>query len=210
MKIAVLANSLVKEEMQQKIADAQVRVAWAESVDGLLQIKDADAYFDLDFTFDDNRIIQLGKLFPKPVFINSVAHTLSKINHPFIRINAWTGFFTRNLCEAAVLEETQKSVAEKIFKQMKWDFQFVPDVPGMVSARIVALIINEAYYVLEDQVSTKQQIDIAMKLGTNYPFGPFEWGEKIGLKNIYDLLKELAKTESRYTISEALLKDSSK
>jgi 3-hydroxybutyryl-CoA dehydrogenase len=49
-----------------------------------------------------------------------------------------------------------------------------------------------------------------MKLGTNYPFGPFEWSEKIGLKNICDLLQELSKTEGRYTICEALLKDSSK
>ncbi|HXB42962.1 MAG TPA: 3-hydroxyacyl-CoA dehydrogenase family protein [Puia sp.] len=210
MKIAVLANGLLKEEMQQKIAGAHLSVAWAESVDGLFEMHDADAYFDLDFTFDVNHIVQLGKLFPKPVFINSVVHTLSKINHPFIRINAWAGFFTRNICEAAVQEQAQKNVAEKIFKEMKWDFQFVPDLPGMVSARIVAMIVNEAYYVLEDHVSTKEQIDIAMKLGTNYPFGPFEWSEKIGLKNICDLLQELSKTEGRYTICEALLKDSSK
>ncbi len=210
MKIAVLASSLLKEEMQQKIADTQVSVAWAESLAGLSEMDDANAYFDLDFAFDDNRIIQLGKLFPKPVFINSVVHTLSKINHPFIRINAWAGFFTRNICEATVQEEVQKTLAERIFKEMKWDFQFVPDVPGMVSARIVAMIINEAYYVLEDHVSTKEQIDIAMKLGTNYPFGPFEWSEKIGLNNIYDLLQELSKTEGRYTISEVLIKDSNK
>ena len=210
MKIAVLANSLLKEEMQQKPVDAGVRFAWAESVDGLLKIADADAYFDLDFTPGNDEIYQLGKLLPKPVFINSVVHTLSKINQPFIRINAWTGFLKRNICEAAVQGEAQKKLAEKIFRQMKWDYQFVPDVPGMVSARIIAMIVNEAYYVLQDGVSTKKEIDIAMKLGTNYPFGPFEWSEKIGVKNIYALLNELSKTDSRYKISEALVKEAGK
>jgi 3-hydroxyacyl-CoA dehydrogenase len=44
------------------------------------------------------------------------------------------------------------------------------------------MIINEAYFALEDNVSTKAETDIAMKLGTNYPYGPFEWGQLIGLK----------------------------
>ena len=69
------------------------------------------------------------------------------------------------------------------------------------------MIINEAYYTFEDDVSTKKEIDIAMKLGTNYPFGPFEWSEKIGLKNIYDLLLQLSKTDSRYTICQSLKKE---
>ena len=43
------------------------------------------------------------------------------------------------------------------------------------------MIINEAYFTWEAGTSTKEEIDIAMKLGTGYPYGPFEWGEKIGL-----------------------------
>ena len=66
------------------------------------------------------------------------------------------------------------------------------------------MIINEAYYALEENVSTKQQIDIAMKLGTNYPYGPFEWGEKIGIEKIYLLLKKLSAQNKRYTISHSL------
>ena len=207
MKIAVLANSSLKEEMRQKPIGAEVKFVWAESIDELLKIEEADTYFDLDFSFDNNRIHQLGILSPKPVFINSVVHTLSQINQPFVRINAWPGFLERNICEASAQGEEQKKSAEKIFHQLKWEYQFVPDVPGMVSARIIAMIVNEAYYTLQDAVSTKEEIDIAMKLGTNYPHGPFQWSEKIGLKNIYELLRELGKTDSRYKISEALEKE---
>ena len=66
------------------------------------------------------------------------------------------------------------------------------------------MIINEAYFALESNISTKEEIDIAMKLGTNYPFGPFEWSKKIGLKKIYLLLNELSKQDKRYEPSTLL------
>jgi 3-hydroxybutyryl-CoA dehydrogenase len=70
----------------------------------------------------------------------------------------------------------------------------------------VSMIINEAYFALEENVSTKAETDIAMKLGTNYPFGPFEWGQLIGLPKIYSLLKALtvSETQSRYTPGKLL------
>ena len=66
------------------------------------------------------------------------------------------------------------------------------------------MIINEAYFSLSEKVSSKEEIDIAMKLGTNYPYGPFEWSQKIGLKNIYNLLRILEKEESRYKAADLL------
>jgi len=57
---------------------------------------------------------------------------------------------------------------------------------------------------LQEQVSTKQEIDIAMKLGTNYPHGPFEWSELIGLQNIYRLLLEMSRDDQKYQPAELL------
>ena len=51
---------------------------------------------------------------------------------------------------------------------------------------------------LEENISTKQEINTAMKLGTNYPFGPFEWAERIGIEKIYSLLQVLSKESLRY------------
>ncbi|HEY4877132.1 MAG TPA: 3-hydroxyacyl-CoA dehydrogenase family protein [Puia sp.] len=206
MKIAVLANNVSKEEFLSKKIPSTVEIIMAESLSQLLFIKKADAYFDFEFIINDERIKQLNSFLPKPVFINSVINTLTEINQPFIRINAWPTFLKRNACEI-VVDENQKIIAKEILDKLEWSFQFVPDVPGMISARIIAMIINEAYYTFEDDVSTKKEIDIAMKLGTNYPFGPFEWSEKIGLKNIYGLLLQLNKTDSRYTISKSLEKE---
>jgi len=66
------------------------------------------------------------------------------------------------------------------------------------------MIINEAYFALGDKVSTKDEIDTAMKLGTNYPYGPFEWSRKIGLKNVYQLLSVLSKEDHRYIAAPCL------
>ena len=85
--------------------------------------------------------------------------------------------------------------------------EWVPDLPGFVSARVVSMIINEAWFALEEEISTKEEIDIAMKLGTNYPYGPFEWGEKIGLHNVYQLLEALSVSQSRYIPAPLLKKE---
>ena len=80
------------------------------------------------------------------------------------------------------------------------------DEPGLVSARVISMIINEAFFALGENVSSIEEIDLAMKLGTNYPYGPFEWSEKIGLQNIYHLLHKLSQTDKRYLIAPLLEK----
>jgi 3-hydroxybutyryl-CoA dehydrogenase len=69
----------------------------------------------------------------------------------------------------------------------------------MISPKIISMIVNEAYFALGDDVSTKEEIDTAMKLGTNYPHGPFEWATIIGIENICSLLNVLSETNTDYT-----------
>lgn len=203
MKIAALGKALQKKEIEAKKGSPGVEWIWVDSVGALGQHRDAALYFDLDFTMDKSRIGQLSQL-SKPVIINSVVHTLQEIGRPFIRINAWPGFLEREYSELAVTnKEKEKSIGE-LFERLGWQYRFVADIPGMISARILAMIINEAYYTLQDKVSTKAEIDTAMRLGTNYPFGPFEWGSRISLENIHALLTVLSRTDSRYAIAKAL------
>ena len=82
----------------------------------------------------------------------------------------------------------------------------VPDVPGMIAPRIISMIINEAYFALDEKLSTKEEIDTAIKLGVNYPYGPFEWYDKIGIKNIHFLLQKLSVDDKRYLPAPLLQK----
>jgi 3-hydroxybutyryl-CoA dehydrogenase len=170
-----------------------------ENLSNFLTEKNADAYFNL---LDDSAAVEYTNL-NAPVFINSVTKTLSHIKAKgnIIRINAWHGFIEKEIWEIAGLVSPEVTA---IIKTLNKKCITVDDEPGFVSARIVAMIINEAYFAKGENVSTEEEIDIAMKLGTNYPFGPFEWGEKIGIKYVYELLKELSEKDERYTIAPFL------
>ena len=111
------------------------------------------------------------------------------------------------MAEVATNNERNKSAGEIIFTALRKKTGWVPDITGFITPRVVAMIINEAYFALEENVSTKEEIDTAMKLGTNYPYGPFEWGQKIGLKNILDLLNNLSTKEKRYQPASLLIKE---
>jgi 3-hydroxybutyryl-CoA dehydrogenase len=53
--------------------------------------------------------------------------------------------------------------------------QFIADTPGLVVARTIAMLINEAADAVQQGVCSEADADTAMKLGVNYPAGPFEW-----------------------------------
>lgn len=203
MNIVIRATEQQKQELLQKGFNTSVNVQWKKPEENF-SVTIADAYFDL--VFDDVDCQKNQFITDKPVFIHAVNCTCAEIDKPnYIRLNAWSGFLNRPLTEYACCDETIKEKAEAVFNNLEWKFARVKDDYGFVAARIIAMIINEAYFALEENVSTKQQIDIAMKLGTNYAYGPFEWSEKIGLCNVLNLLRKLFEKDSRYSISALLV-----
>jgi 3-hydroxybutyryl-CoA dehydrogenase len=197
--IVIRATQDQKSELIEKGFAENVNAQWIESNKTIKDVK-ADVFFDL--TFDDINISANEFINDKPVFVHAVNCTCNEINRPnYIRLNAWAGFMKRPLIELAVNNENIKRIAEDIFAKLGWKYIFTNDDYGFIAARIIAMIINEAFFALENKVSTKEEIDIAMKSGTNYPFGPFEWSEKIGLTNIMHLLLRLSKNDDRYTPS---------
>jgi 3-hydroxybutyryl-CoA dehydrogenase len=200
MILAVLASDQQKEEIAASAFFRKHEVIYSEN-HSLWSHHAADAYFDFLFEPEQEKIQQLATLLPKPVLVNSVIETLDEIHGEFIRINGWPGFLKGNLIEAAAKKEKQK-LAEKLFGDQ---IVFVKDKPGFVSARVVSMIINEAYFTWEAGTGSKEDIDIAMKLGTGYPYGPFEWGEKIGLRRVAELLLKLSKENDLYELAETLI-----
>lgn len=67
----------------------------------------------------------------------------------------------------------------------------VADVPGMIVARTVAMLFDIALDALDRGVAGAEDIDAAMRLGVNYPVGPLEWGERVGLGRLYQLLSRM-------------------
>ncbi|MFC0418109.1 3-hydroxyacyl-CoA dehydrogenase [Cytobacillus solani] len=77
-------------------------------------------------------------------------------------------------------EETVSSI-KRAAEQMGKETVVINEFPGFVTSRISALVGNEAFYMLQEGVGTPEEIDKAIKLGLNYPMGPFELGDLVGL-----------------------------
>ena len=87
-------------------------------------------------------------------------------------------------------DETFKVVAG-VAEKMGKVFVKANDVPGFAVNRILMPMINEAIYALYEGVSDIQDIDNAMKLGTNQPMGPFELADFIGLDTCLAIMEVL-------------------
>ncbi|CAN7390033.1 3-hydroxyacyl-CoA dehydrogenase [Peribacillus frigoritolerans] len=80
-----------------------------------------------------------------------------------------------------------KEVAEKMGKETV----VINEFPGFVTSRISCLVGNEAFFMLQEGLGTPEEIDKAIKLGLNYPMGPFELGDLVGLDARLNNLKYL-------------------
>ncbi len=203
MHLFVIAGAAQKKELETKGVATGIIVHYVSEIAAISN--DAAAVIDLQFENTADRIYALKKFFPKPVVINAVNNTLLELGEPFIRINAWPGFLSKPVLEMVAAGE-RVMVADQLFKSLGWQYQLAPDITGMISPRIIAALVNEAWITYDDGISSREEIDIAMKLGTNYPYGPFEWGNIIGLTNIKSLVMKLQKEKTGYNIAPSLKK----
>ena len=123
--------------------------------------------------------------------------------------NGMPTFLNRELLEISVLDQEQLPGVEKLCTSLHTAFRIVDDRVGLVSGRIVAMVINEAYYAAQEGIASRDDIDKAMRLGTNYPWGPFEWAERIGLAYVYELIESLYRDthDERYKVCPLLKKE---
>ncbi|MBX9592341.1 MAG: 3-hydroxyacyl-CoA dehydrogenase [Hyphomonadaceae bacterium] len=67
----------------------------------------------------------------------------------------------------------------------------INDSPGFVAQRVVAMIVNIGCGVAQRGIAAPADIDKGTKLGLGYPFGPIEWGDRIGAKRVLHILERL-------------------
>jgi 3-hydroxybutyryl-CoA dehydrogenase len=65
------------------------------------------------------------------------------------------------------------------------------DTPGFVTTRALAVLLNEATWMLYEGTATKEDIDVAYKLGFHHPMGPFELADLVGIDTALSILDVL-------------------
>jgi 3-hydroxybutyryl-CoA dehydrogenase len=149
-----------------------------------------------------------------PVFINTAKISLLQLNHklnPPLPIHQFgfaglPTFLNREVLEVSLHQTQHWETLNSICKQLNTSYQTVEDRVGLVTPRVICMIINEAYFTVQEGTASRHDIDLAMKLGTHYPYGPFEWCQKIGLCHVYELLQAVYEDtrDERYNVCPLL------
>ncbi len=97
----------------------------------------------------------------------------------------------RPLLEVSLYDEADREKLAETCAALGTDYRVVQDRVGLVTPRVICMIINEACYTLQGGTASIKDIDLGMKLGTGYPRGPFEWANAIGVERVYAVLEAL-------------------
>ena len=195
MKIYVIGDDHQTEIIKQKLKPEH-SVEQRTEADG---IPGQDEAVVFDFSFADSPD-DLEAYAGKPnihLFINATRVSLAELaffaegpGPDLYGLAADPTFLERPLLEVSALHSNQ-GTGRDLLAGLGLAAVFVDDRVGLVTPRIIAMIINEAYYTVMEGTASREDIDTGMKLGTNYPMGPFAWTEKWGLANVYELLEAL-------------------
>lgn len=155
---------------------------------------------------------------PSPAFrvVTEAVWVLAAVKKPLHRLlpdkrwasrcvgaNLLPAFCERDIVEATALSD------EAWNRFVAWEPNAirVPDTTGLVSARILCLILNEALLLQSEAGLPSEVLDTAVKLGLNYPYTLSEWGERIGWTHVRDIVQALSAEYGAgvYPVAPALL-----
>ena len=181
-------------------------------------IEEAVSVTDVAFCFADinNSTTTLGHfLLPVvfPVFAEILWDDLRGITYGMD--TATFGFcglptlLNRPLLEVSLYHEADREKLAETCAALATDYRVVADRVGLVTPRVICQIINEAYYTVQEGTASRADVDLGMKLGTNYPHGPFAWAAAIGIQRVYAVLEALWTDthDGRYKVCPLLKKE---
>jgi 3-hydroxybutyryl-CoA dehydrogenase len=174
-----------------------------------------DVFLDLDFDDNSYRLQDYLTNTHTTFILGAVKCTLESaavgLNIPHdwkgIGINALPTFLERNTLECTNPYQLAGTSLKELADLLGYpNIEVVGSRVGLITPRVICMIINEAYYTVQEGTANREDINQAMRLGTNYPKGPFEWCEAMGLQNVYEVLEAMYNDtkDERYKICSLL------
>jgi len=217
MNILVIGTSENLEETKQKFGEHHTYTFEQDHREAERYIFGNDLVFDFLLDEEPFQIEIYKEKNHARVFINSSKISLAELsnlaNHQLkakiFGFNGLPTFLNRSIFEVALLHGSDVEELSTLCKSLNTEYLIVDDRVGLVTPRVICMIINEAYYTVQEGTATREDIDVAMKLGTNYPYGPFEWCKRIGVTHVYELLEAVYEDthDERYKICPLLKKE---
>ena len=210
MKILTIGSPKNLVEVKQKFGETHGYSLAGDRVSAKGQFENIELIFDFA-AYKNYKSVNIYKDPHPVVFLNTSTTSLKNLTQdlePLIfGFCGMPTFLNREILEVIIGNERQQAKLDEVCDKLKTKYSVVADRVGMVTPRVICMIINEAYYTVEEGTATREDIDLAMKLGTNYPYGPFEWAGLIGEEQILALLQKLNITDTRYQPASLLIEE---
>ncbi|OTG87515.1 3-hydroxyacyl-CoA dehydrogenase [Acinetobacter sp. ANC 4558] len=97
----------------------------------------------------------------------------------------------RTLMPSIVTDKSYIDQAHAIFAKNDHGVSVIAESIGFVSQRVLAMVINLACDIAQQQIAAASDIDQAVKLGLGYPQGPISWGDLLGSQRILLILERI-------------------
>jgi 3-hydroxybutyryl-CoA dehydrogenase len=186
MNVALHGGSTIRGLLENRLVQTDHRLCALEVADLIIDcgVSSSAALFH-----SDARVLAL-------CYASSATMYASRSNNPtqvtgFSVVPTKTGLSLIELTQPLQGNAENLEFCQRFFESLGLETIIVPDSPGLIVARTVACLANEAFSALATGIADAQTIDTAMKLGVNYPLGPLEWAELIGLEGILAILEGL-------------------
>ena len=182
------ADSVYESNDTVEDYEARFQLAWQPLYDAL-------PHASVIFTFQKARwdFLPTGI----PVFQDTSASGSDSFSYLLPGVETVFGFcglptlLNRSLLEVSLYHEADRAKLAETCAALGTDYRVVADRVGLVTPRVVCMIINEACYTVQEGTATMPAVDLGMQLGTNYPRGPFAWANAIGVVRVYAVLEAL-------------------
>jgi 3-hydroxybutyryl-CoA dehydrogenase len=207
--VALLGFGGVADELAELLEQRYANVQRIENEELLDELSPATTIvFDVgNGTADRGDIlVTLDSLFgPETIFFTDayatdVSACAARLRHPerLVGYGVLGTLATQRAVEIVDSESASDEALElgqELFASIGKGVMLVEDSPALFLGRVVGSIVNEAVTVVHEDVATPDDVDTAMRLGTNYPIGPIAWGREIGGARIARILQRLADAE---------------
>jgi 3-hydroxybutyryl-CoA dehydrogenase len=214
MKIFIRGEKSRTDELRQKLHSFNAVTVMDDMTNVPVDLHVFDVIFDLNLDQHPEQLKYYSGLKGIPVLVSAVHKQLAvianavqaKVECKLFGLNALPTFINRSVAEVSLYDKHDEPVLAELMGVLDWIYKVVEDRVGMVTPRIVCMIINEACYTLQEGTASIRDIDTSMKLGTNYPLGPFEWADKMGIASVYETLAAVYEDthDERYKICPLL------
>ncbi|TET41535.1 MAG: 3-hydroxyacyl-CoA dehydrogenase family protein [Dehalococcoidia bacterium] len=204
--LGIIKASLVKFVQKEKMKQKEMNEALAKlrtSIDMKNAVKDADYVIEAVFERAEVKLPifgQLEEVCPRETILasNTSGIPVSLLASATRRPEKVIGTHFMNpvplmkgveIVKTLLTSEETVEVSLDFIKSLGKETVVVKDSPGFVTNRIITLVMNEAAKLLEENLASIEDIDKIEKLSHNWPMGPFELADMVGIDVLIDLLE---------------------